>query len=484
MAGRPAPLPAGLRLVADPSLRRPGPGVLVGGAPARLIRLRPAGAAVVDRWLSGEPVGPGAGEQALARRLLDAGIAHPRLAPGSGPPPSAVTVVIPVRDGADGLAATITALRGYRPVIVVDDGSLAPVANDAARIIRHRSPRGPAAARNTGWRAATTELVAFVDADCEPAPGWLDVLLPHFADGAVGAAGPRVVSRGGSSWLSGYERQRSPLDLGPREALVGPGRVVAYVPTATLLVRRQALDQVHGLDEALRFGEDVDLIWRLIRQGWRVRYEPAARVVHPERDDLRGWLQQRYQYGLSAAPLRFRHGPAVAPIAISPSRAAAWALALRGHPWAAAAVVAGAAAAAARRVGPDRVTAGVVAGLALRRSLEAGWALATAVRRAWLPPAIACAGPGPVLAALTIPPLAEWAAGRAGDMGPFTWLLARGADDLAYQSGVWRGMVASRSAAALLPNWRRAADDRAGAPPGARRAAPAPSTPRPPPGSP
>ena len=71
----------------------------------------------------------------------------------------------------------------------------------------------------------------------------------------------------------------------------------------------------------------MDLVWRLIRQGWRVRYEPAARVVHPERDDLRGWLQQRYQYGLSAAPLRFRHGPAVAPIAISPSRAAAWALA-------------------------------------------------------------------------------------------------------------------------------------------------------------
>ena len=225
MAGRPAPLPAGLRLVADPSLRRPGPGVLVGGAPARLIRLRPAGVVVVDRWLSGEPVGPGAGEQALARRLLDAGIAHPRLAPGSGPPPSAVTVVIPVRDGADGMAATITALRGHRPVIVVDDGSLAPVANDAARIIRHRSPRGPAAARNTGWRAATTELVAFVDADCEPVPGWLDVLLPHFADGAVGAAGPRIVSQSGGLQLAVRLRAAAlPARPGPPR---GPGRAGA-----------------------------------------------------------------------------------------------------------------------------------------------------------------------------------------------------------------------------------------------------------------
>jgi mycofactocin system glycosyltransferase len=464
-------------LVPDPSWRRPRSDVLLGGAPARLIRLRPAGAAVVDRWMGGDPVGPGPGERALARRLLDAGLAHPRPPPGSGPSPAAVTVVIPVRDRAGGLAATVTALGGHRPVVVVDDGSLVPVAGLVGPIIRHPSPRGPAAARNTGWRAATTELVAFVDADCEPAPGWLDLLLPHLADEAVGAAAPRVVSVGGTSWLSVYERHRSPLDLGRREALVGPGRPVAYVPTATVLVRRQALDQVGGFDEALRFGEDVDLIWRLIRQGWRVRYEPAARVVHPERGDLRSWLEQRYQYGRSAAPLRVRHGPAVAPIAISPAKAAAWALALGGHPWAAAAVVAGDMATAARRAGPDRVTAGVVAGLALRRNLEAGWGILTAVRRAWLPPTVVGAGPGPVLAALAIPPLAEWAGGRTGGLGPVKWLLARGADDLAYQSGVWAGVIASRSAAALLPNWRRAADDPAGAPPGARRAGPVPSTP-------
>jgi mycofactocin system glycosyltransferase len=418
--------------------------VLVGGSPVRLIRLRPAGAAVLDRWLAGAPVGPVAGAQALARRLLDAGLVHPRppaapAAPGRG----RVTVVIPVRDRAAGLAATLRALGDAGPVVVVDDGSASPVEGAA---IRHASSRGPAAARNAGWRAATTELVAFVDADCEPAPGWLDLLLPHFADAAVGAAAPRIVCRG-----SAYERQRSPLDLGPREALVRPGSVVAYVPTAALVVRRQALAELGGFDEALRFGEDVDLVWRLVRTGWQVRYEPAARVVHPSRADLAGWLEQRYQYGRSTGPLGVRHGRAVAPLGIAPSSAAVWALAWRGHPWLAAGVAAVSTAAVARRGGSDRATAAALARLAVGGHLGAGWALAGALRRAWLPPAMLIAGPGPVAAALIIPPLVEWARGRAGELGPVRWLLARGADDLAYQTGVWAGVIQSRSTAAISP---------------------------------
>jgi mycofactocin system glycosyltransferase len=469
----PRPLPAGFRLVLDPSVRRPRPEVLLGGSPLRLVRLRPAGAGVLDRWLAGAPVGPATGVQALARRLLDAGMVHPR------PPAAAVTpeatIVIPVRDRTAGLAATLRALGDTGPVVSVDDGSAFPV---EGATVRHDSPRGPAAARNTGWRAAGTELVAFVDADCEPAPGWLDLLLPHFADAAVGAAAPRIVSRGCT-----YERQRSPLDLGPREALVRPGSAVAYVPTAALVVRRQALAELGGFDEALRFGEDVDLVWRLVRSGWRVRYEPGARVVHPARPDLAGWLEQRYQYGRSTGPLGVRHGRAVAPLGIAPSSAAVWALAWRSHPWLAAGVAAVSTAAAVRRGGSDRATAGALARLAVGGHLGAGWALASAVRRAWLPPAVLIGGPGPAAAALTIPPLVEWTRGRAGGLGPLPWLLARAADDLAYQTGVWAGVIESRSTAALSPRWWRAATGPGGTPPAGHRAGPVPSRPTRPPGS-
>jgi mycofactocin system glycosyltransferase len=241
------------------------------------------------------------------------------------------------------------------------------------------------------------------------------------------------------------------------EAPVRPGSVVAYAPTATLLVRREALEDAGGFDEALRYGEDVDLVWRLGQRGWRVRYEPAAQVAHPARADLGQWLGQRYQYGRSTAPLAARHGRAVTPIAVSPWSAAAWALAAGGHPLAGAAVAVATSAALARRAGPDRSTARTLGVLALKGNLRAGGALAQAVRRAWLPPALAWSAltrrAGPLAAAFIIPPLVEWVMGRAGEMGPLTWLLARDADDLAYQTGVWAGVIESRSGAALLPDW-------------------------------
>ncbi len=66
-------LPPGFGLELDPSVRRPRQGVLVGGNPIRIIRLTPAGAALVESWNQGRPVGTAPGSQALARRLLDSG---------------------------------------------------------------------------------------------------------------------------------------------------------------------------------------------------------------------------------------------------------------------------------------------------------------------------------------------------------------------------------------------------------------------------
>src|SRR5690348_15272987 len=71
-------VPAGLRLQADAGTRLVGGGaVLVGGSPVRVLRLTPAGARQVAAWLSGAPVPANTAARTLARRLLDAGIAHP-----------------------------------------------------------------------------------------------------------------------------------------------------------------------------------------------------------------------------------------------------------------------------------------------------------------------------------------------------------------------------------------------------------------------
>jgi mycofactocin system glycosyltransferase len=458
-------------LVLDPGVRRiDGGTVLVGGAPLRLLRLTPAGARLVDRIEAGEPVPPGAAATRLARRLLDGGLAHPRPDAVAAPyAPADVAVVIPVRDRPAGLARTLACLAaGAAPgeIVVVDDGSVVPVevadvADGAAppgvRSVRHELPRGPAAARNTGWRATGAPVVAFLDADVEPEAGWLTTLLAHLADAAVVAVAPRitpVVPDGVPGWLGAYEEVRSPLDLGPTEAPVRPGSRVPYVPTAALVVRRGALARAGGFDEAMSHGEDVDLVWRLAAAGGTVRYEPRSTVAHPVRSDLGAWLRQRYGYGSSAAPLALRHPGAVAPLTVSGWSAAAWGLVALGAPAAGAALGSATTAALVPRLSnlahPWR-EAGRLAGLG---NLYAGRQVADALRRAWFPLAVPLAlrpRSRPALAAaLLVPAAVEWVE-RRPRLDPVRWTALRLADDLAYGAGLWAGSLAARTTAALRP---------------------------------
>ena len=472
------PLPPGFRIALDPGVRWSGDGdVLIGGSPIRVLRLTAAGRDLVDRLAAGEPVPRSPAAQKLTRRLLDAGLGHPRPPVPARPP--GVAVVIPVRNDAGGLAVTLAALARIVPIVVVDDasadpGALKAVCRGPEITLLHRAVRGgPGAARNDGWRATGEPLVAFVDANCEPAPGWLDVLRPHFADPQVAAVAPRIVAVArpdAAGWLADYEAACSPLDLGGGEAIVRPRSPVAYVPTAALVVRRSALEELGGFDEALGVGEDVDFVWRLAAAGWTVRYEPRATVRHPIRPNWPAALKQRYRYGTSAAPLARRHGAAVAPVVASPWTAAAWTLVAAGHPRLGAAAAGWSGARVAVRV-PLRMGDGLPRTAAVRLAelghLRGGLALARAVRRAWPPlaviTAVASKRSRPALAAAVVVPAGvDWLQ-RRPRLDPLRFVALRLADDLAYAAGVWAGCARERSLRALWPDVR-IAPARPGAP--------------------
>ena len=467
------------RLRLDPSVRRIDQGrVLIGGSPTRLFRLSAAGASVVERLMGGSAVGESSAARRLARRLLDGGLAHPVVEP-SGARADQVTVVIPTLGRPPGLAATLAALAvgDARParVVVVDDGSsvadaaaIAQVARAAgAELVRRDLTGGPAAARNSGLAVVSTPLVAFVDGEVEPKANWLTYLLPHFADPAVMAVAPRVLPSVGASdratapgsmadLLGRFERSRSPLDLGPAEARVAPRTRVAYVPTTALVVRVPALTEIGGFDEALQFGEDVDLVWRLVEAGGTVRYEPAASVRHPIRPDLGAWLRQRFDYGSSSAPLSARHPDALAPVSVSVWSAAAWALVATGFPIAGVAVGAAASAQLPARLGA--LDHPWVEGLRLAGGgTWAAWRpLSSAVTRTWWPIAIGAAlvsrrARRAVVAAALVPALVDWSkSDRALD--PVRYTALRVADDLAYGAGVWAGCWQHRTIEPLRPD--------------------------------
>jgi mycofactocin glycosyltransferase len=489
---QPPPAPPGLRLRPDQSLRSlDGGRVLLGGSPYRLLRLGPAGARQVAAWWRGEPVPDSPAALALARRLLETGLAQPDPAGLPGPGPDEVTVVIPVRDRPRALARCLDACAGQR-VIVVDDGSADPGATAAvaaragARCLRLPASLGPGGARNAGLAAAPTPFVAFVDSDCVPRPGWLTPLLAHFADPAVAAAGPRIVpagpvadggctggtdggSGGGAGgtpggWLAAYERARSALDMGPAPSLVRPGARVPYLPAAALVVRRDRAGPGFAAD--MPVGEDVDFVWRLAEGGWQVRYEPASAVAHAHRVRLAAWFRRRVDYGSSAAPLELRHPGRVPAVSMSGWSALAWLAVAAGRPAVAASLLGGTTALLARRLAPVTEDAWPVAlRLAGGGTVMAGRLLGRAVSRAWWPAAVpaAIALPrlrGPLAALVLAAPLLDWREQRP-PLDPVRYAAARLLDDLAYSLGVWRGCLEHRTARPLRPVlwwWSRRAE--------------------------
>jgi mycofactocin glycosyltransferase len=521
--------PAGMRLCRDAGARllaggtvAAGGAVLVGGSPVRVLRLTPSGARHVSGWWSGTPVPGNEKARALARRLLDTGIAHP-VPDRSTWGPADVTVVIPVRDRQAELARCLHGLSGRawarrrrRPdqqgppgqalgrmprVIVVDDGSsdpaaIARVASGTGAHVVHRAVNGgPGAARNTGLAAADTPLVAFLDSDCVPGPGWLDLLLPHFADPAVGAVAPRIVpAEAGDTWLARYEGASSTLDMGARASIVRPGSRVPYVPGAALVVRRAAAGA--GFDATMRVGEDVDFVWRLTASGWRVRYEPAATMRHQHRVRLGAWFARRKDYGTSAALLELRHPGTVRPLYVSPWTALAWVAAAAGRPAAAAALTGAGIALLARRLAqvtgderprkaawpppgqvlpgrtawalpgrtawppsgwvlPGRTAWALAVRLAGGGTLAAGRPLGSAVSRTWWPVALPAAMAvrrlrAPLAALVLTPPLLDWL-DRRPPLDPARYVAARLLDDVAYSLGVWQGCAERRTVRPLLP---------------------------------
>lgn len=503
-----ARLPDGAVVALDATTRvLAGGGILLGGRPRRMLRLH---ASVRPALIGRRLVVTDLRTALVARRLLDSGLGHPYFPAHPAGHRSAVTayeaacgagrgldIVIPVRDRPRELARLLDAIRAdpetaAARVIVVDDGSreagrTAMVASGAgADLVRHRTARGPAAARNTGLAAGSAPTVAFLDSDCVPVPGWFGRLFRHLHDPAVALAAPRIVAgtfpparrarvddgsgrrtgrrfrRAGHGWLADYERVASSLDLGPDQGRVAPGLPVSYVPSAALLARRCALGS--GFDEAMAVAEDVDLVWRLAGAGWTVRYEPGAEVAHEHRSRIGDFLARRAYYGSGAALLAQRHGATVAPVVVAPWTALTVLGVVVGRRWSLG-VSAAAAAVSTIRLAQTMAAAHVpsplpmAADLVWRGSVSAGRSMLRPVGREYWPVAL---GAGLrwsslrrrvllVVAADAV--LAWWPHRRTSS--PAGLLAGRRLEDLAYGTGVWYGALRTRSLAALRPRVAR-----------------------------
>jgi O-antigen biosynthesis protein len=187
-------------------------------------------------------------------------------------------------------------------VLVVDDGSTDQGADSATeygfRLIRTPNS-GLSSARNTGLRAATGEIVAYIDDDAYPDPDWLRYLAAAFLRGDyVGVGGPNIPPPGG--WV---EECVSNSPGGPIHVLL-TDREAEHIPGCNMAFRKAALLKIGGFDERFRVaGDDVDVCWSLQKQGGKLGFSPAAVVWHHRRNSIRGYWRQQRGYGRAEALL-------------------------------------------------------------------------------------------------------------------------------------------------------------------------------------
>lgn len=189
-------------------------------------------------------------------------------------------MIIPARNAEQTIGTTLAALgrqdsAGPFEILVVDDGSsdrTGAVARAAgATVLEQKRPGGPAAARNAGAAASDAALLAFTDADCEPAPGWL-------------RAG-RAALEGGAHLVTGPIR---PIrEAGPYDRTLRVEKPSPLFESANLFVTREAFAAVGGFvrpsflpRSVPHFGEDVVFGWNVVRTGAVRRFAPDATMFH------------------------------------------------------------------------------------------------------------------------------------------------------------------------------------------------------------
>jgi glycosyltransferase involved in cell wall biosynthesis len=253
-----------------------------------------------------------------------------------------LSVVICSLNGARGVDRCLSALREQKDVdlevIVVDDGSTDDT-SDVARehgvtAIRHQVNRGLAAARNTGTRAASAAVVAFLDDDCEPEPAWARELLDAYEDDVVGVGGD-VMPCAPNGFMLGFLQRNNPLlplemNLARSHHIVY--RLYLYLMRQWLPEERHDLRQVYSLvganmsfrrkalsgtpfDERFRFGgEDLDICLMLRRDfpNARLVVTPSAVVRHYFVPNLTDTLRRSRSYGRGCARL-YRKWPKMRP---------------------------------------------------------------------------------------------------------------------------------------------------------------------------
>jgi glycosyltransferase involved in cell wall biosynthesis len=220
-----------------------------------------------------------------------------------------LSIVIPVRNMAHTIRTLLDSLMrldydsNKLEILFIDgnstDGTRDVVKKYPVKLVQQEG-EGLNAARNTGIKHSTGEIIAYTDGDCVVPRDWAKNIVQNFWD-------PSVAFVGGT--MEGYHKH-DPFSNYMDETFfqVTPGfsiriettdlHLMEFPAGANMAFRRRALERVRFFDESINYGfDDLQPVEEMSFKGFRIVLDPEVNIYHRHRSSLKDLLKQHFNYG-------------------------------------------------------------------------------------------------------------------------------------------------------------------------------------------
>ncbi len=203
-------------------------------------------------------------------------------------------------------------------IIIVDDGS-----NDGTKEFItglqskynaynlnyfYQRNKGWASSRNLGIKKTKGKIIVFIDTDCIANKNWLESILMSF-----GKAPKRVGGIGGPTVVKFYKQNIiAQIDQAILNHFINKfkkDKEALFLPTCNLSIKKEIFAKIGNFDTDFdkEAGEDSEFCWRIIKNGYKLIYEPRMQVEHLQRDTFSSFLLQNFTYGRGMYLVRKKH---------------------------------------------------------------------------------------------------------------------------------------------------------------------------------
>lgn len=229
-----------------------------------------------------------------------------------------ISIIIPVYNRPDEIYELLSSLDKQNQkdfeIIIVEDGSL----SKCDHIVRDFSSRlniqyfyktngGPAAARNYGAQESRGEYLIFLDSDCIVPEEYMDEVEKELSRQQTDAFG------GPDRSHTSFSPLQKAIDYSMTSTLTTGGirgqkksADKFYPRSFNMGISKAAFDRLHGFSD-MRFGEDIDLSYRLVKNGYSCRLFPDAWVYHKRRSTFKQFFKQVFNSGIARIHLTKQH---------------------------------------------------------------------------------------------------------------------------------------------------------------------------------